>query len=146
MSLYTSTSSDSYSKSWKWTELGVNYTDLITLRLSTVDNTLTINGQKFDCGEDLIMPSFSYLFSEYFREYDEGEWKEYDGVPDGSELYYVKVYTADGDLQYLGYASKAINPETNTLEHCWYAINSQGKTIYNFANDAVNQGGYTGNF
>ena len=130
---------------WKWEDIGVNYTDLITLQISGADSTVTVNGKVQQC-DGLIMPSLSYLFSSYYREYDEGEWKEYEGVPDGSELYYVKMPTSTGKVAYLGYAAKAVNPATNKLECCWYSKYSDGTETYQFAHDAINQGGYTGNF
>lgn len=142
---YSSAKDDSFSKTWNWTDLGVNYTDLITLQISAADDTVTVNGKVQQCDE-LIMPSFSYLFSSYYREYDEGEWEEYEGVPDGSALYYVKMLTSTGKVAYLGYAAKAVNPATNKLECCWYSKYSDGTETYQFAHDAINQGGYTGNF
>ena len=142
---YSSANDDSFSKTWNWTDLGVNYTDLITLQISAADDTVTVNGKVQQC-DGFIMPSFSYLFSSYYREYDEGEWKEYEGVPDGSALYYVKMLTSTGKVAYLGYAAKAVNPATNKLEHCWYSKYSDGTETYQFAHDAINQGGYTGNF
>lgn len=142
---YSSAKDDSFSKTWNWTDLGVNYTDLITLQISAADDTVTVNGKVQQC-DGFIMPSFSYLFSSYYREYDEGEWKEYEGVPDGSALYYVKMLTSTGKVAYLGYAAKALNPATNKLECCWYSKYSNGTETYQFAHDAINQGGYTGNF
>jgi hypothetical protein len=142
---YSSAKDDSFSKTWNWTDLGVNYTDLITLQISAADDTVTVNDKVQQC-DGLIMPSLSYLFSSYYREYDEGEWKEYEGVPDGSALYYVKMLTSTGKVAYLGYAAKAVNPATNKLECCWYSKYSDGTETYQFAHDAINQGGYTGNF
>ena len=135
---------DDYYFNWKWADIGVEYTDLITLRFSGNNQTLTINGKELSCS-GLNYMGWYYLFSCYYREYDEGEWKEYEGVPEGSELYYVKMWDADGNLTYLGHAAKAVNPKTNNMEYCWYS-NKSGTEEYQFANDAVNQGGYGGNF
>ena len=142
---YSCTREESFSKTCNWSDVGMSPTDLITLQISDVDKTMTINGKVLSCN-GLIMPSFSYLFSSYYRDYDEGEWKEYEGVPDGSALYYVKMLTSTGQVAYLGYAAKAVNPATNKLECCWYSKYSDGTETYQFAHDAKTQGGYTGNF
>ena len=71
--------------------------------LSKLTN-LNINGVELSC-EGLKSMGWTYIFSSYYREYDEGEWKEYEGVPEGSELYYVKMYDSNGELTYLGYAA-----------------------------------------
>lgn len=135
---------DDYDFNWKWADIGVEYTDLITLRFSGNSQTITINGVELSCN-GLDYMGWVHLFSSYYRDYDEGEWKEYEGVPEDSELYYVKMWDADGNLTYLGHAAKAVNPETNNMEYCWYS-NKSGTEEYQFANDAVNQGGYGGNF
>lgn len=131
-----------YYKSWSLADFGVSATDLITLKLS--GETITINGVTLSCPEIPYM-SWTYLFSSYYRERDEGLWKEYEGVSENSKLYYVKMWDADGNLTYLGHAAKAVNPKTNNMEYCWYS-NKSGTEEYQFANDAVNQGGYGGNF
>lgn len=145
LSLYSDSKDDFFWKTWYLKDFGVNYTDLITLKISATNDTITVNDKVLQC-DGLIMPSLSYLFSSYYREYDEGEWMEYEGVPDGSELYYVKMLTSSGKVAYLGYADKALNPDTNKLEHCWHSKYSNGREVYQFAHDAANQGGYTGNF
>lgn len=132
--------SEWYNYSWKWSEIGVEYTDLITLRFSGADQTLTINGKVLSC-EGLGYMSWSYIFSSYYRENDEGEWKEYEGVPEGSELYYVKMYDANGALTYFGHAAKL----KNSTEYCWYSTKN-GTATCQYANDSANQGGYTANF
>ncbi|MBR0335999.1 MAG: leucine-rich repeat domain-containing protein [Alistipes sp.] len=145
LSFYSCTKEDYFSKTCNWADVGMSPTDLITLQISNIEKTMTINGNVLPC-DGLIMPAFSYLFSSYYRDYDEGEWKEYEGVHDGSELYYVKMLTSTGKVAYLGYAAKAVNPATNKLECCWYSKYSNGTETYQFAHDAINQGGYTGNF
>ena len=131
-----------YYKSWKLADFGVSSTDLITLTLS--GETITINGKTLSCPSIPYM-AWSYIFSNYYRESDEGEWKVYEGVPENSALYYVKMCDADGNVSYLGHADKSVNPATNNMEYCWYS-NKSGTEEYQFANDAVNQGGYGGNF
>ncbi len=131
-------------RTWKWEELGVSPTDLINLRLSTKDYTITINGKTLSC-EGLKL-SWTYIFSGYFREYDEGEYQKYYSVPEDSKLFYVRMYDAAGNLTYLGHPSKAINPQIFITEYCWYSIDNNGTISYQFAHDAANQGGYGGNF
>ena len=144
LSLYIDDGEDWFSEGWSLSDAGVTSTDLITLRLSAQDQTMTINGVELPC-EGLESMSWTYIFSSYYREYDEGEWKEYEGVPDGSELYYVKMYDSNGELTYFGYAAKAMNPASSQVEYCWYS-SSNGVEKYQFANDSANKGGYLGNF
>lgn len=138
------TSEKIYSFSWAWTDIGVSQTDLITLRFSGADETITINGHVLQC-PGLKYLFLYYIFSAYFRENDEGEWKNYYGLPEGSALYYVKMYDSEGAMTYHGYAAKAVNPATSQLEYCWYSVKDGTATIQ-FAHDSVNQGGYTANF
>ena len=136
---YTSSHDFSYS----WADIGVNYTDLITLRLSSVDKTITINGKAFDC--DNAGLSCSWLFSDYYGDRDDGVYEVMRGIPDMSELYYVKMYDANSNLTYFGHAAKAINPATGNIEYCWYSDKS-GVISYEFAHNAVEMGGFGGNF
>lgn len=130
--------------SWNWSEIGVSQTDLITLTFSGKDETITVNGKVLKCPGMKSM-YWNYLFSAYARERDEGEWKSYYGVPDGSSLYYVKMYDSKGKMTYEGFAAKAVNPETSKKEYCWYSRKNDTET-FQFANDAKNKGGYGGNF
>ena len=134
-----------YYNSWKWEDLGVALTDLITLRFSSVDETLTINGKVIQC-PGLLALGWSYIFSNYYREYDEGEWKEYEGVPEGSALYYVRMYDKNGEITYIGHPKSYINPTSGVKEYCWYSNTPSQNIQYQYANDYQNQGGYTGNF
>lgn len=140
--IYNTSSSDCIF-SYKWADIGVNYTDLITLRLSAVDGTLAINDKVFEC--DNAGLSCSYLFAEYYRDRDEGLYETMLGIPEMSELYYVKMYDVNGNLTYFGHAAKAINPSTSNIEYCWYSDNN-GVTSYEFANNAIEMGGFGGNF
>ena len=140
--IYYSSSRD-YEFSYKWTDIGAKYTDLITLKLSSVDNTLTINGKVLAC--DNAGLSCSYLFAEYYRDRDEGLYETMLGVPDGSELYYVKMYDATGKQTYFGHAAKAVNKATGNMEYCWYSDNN-GVKSYEFAYNAAEMGGFGGNF
>ena len=128
--------------SWKWTDIGVSNTDLIKLVFSGEDETITINGKVLNC-PGIKSITCSYLFSAYFREYDDGEWKEYYGVPDDSSLYYVKMYDSTGKMTYEGYASKATNSASSRIEYSWY---SSTDSSYQFAYNAKTAGAYGGNF
>ena len=141
--LYYDEDNDLYKK-WKFSDIGVSYTDLITLRLSCEDDTITINDTIIEC-DGLESFKWGFLFSTYYRDYDEGEWRQYDGVPDGSALYYVKMYDSAGNMTYIGHAAKAKNPDTGNVEYCWYS-NNNGEIKCQFANDSQKQGGYTANF
>lgn len=129
----------SYYSTWNLADFGVSATDLITMRLS--GETITINGKTLPC-KNIPYLSWSYIFSNYYREYDEGEWKEYEGVSEGSELYYVKMFDTEGNNTYFGYAKCDYNPTTGKKEYYWHS-NTQSPQ---YANDYLNQGGYTGNF
>ena len=129
----------SYYNSWKLADFGVSATDLITLRLS--GETITINGTTMSCKKIPAM-SWSYVFSNYYREYDEGEWEVYEGVPEGSELYYVKMYNANGENTYVGYPQYDYNSATGEKEYYWYSNTRNPQ----YANDYQNQGHYMGNF
>ena len=106
---------------YTWNELGVAKTDCMTLITSFKDGYIQINGVSIDY-KMIGYPCFEsdYLFSYYFSEYDEGRWTKYGkGVPEGSKLYYVKIWDENDKLVYIGGASKALNPKTNEEEYCW---------------------------
>ena len=128
-----------YHNSWKLADFGVSATDVITLRLS--GETITINGKTLSC-KNIPGMGWSYIFSNYYRERDEGEWKEYEGVPEGSELYYVKMLDADGEITYLGYPKYEYTATTGQKEYYWHSNTCDPQ----YANDYQNQGHYTGNF
>ena len=74
-----------------------------------------------------------YIFTYYSSENDEGVWCTLGkGVPEGSKLYYVKMWDENDNLVYLGAASKALNPKTNQEEYCWRSY-CQGANNYEFA-------------
>ena len=64
---------------------------------------------------------FDYLFSDYDIDKDEGtEYAYREGVPDGTRLYYVKIWDAADNLVYFGHAARAVNPLNSQEEYCWY--------------------------
>lgn len=130
---------------WYLSDFGISsYTDLITLRISSLDNTITLNGITLSTTEAQNM-GWVRLFSAYYSDRDDGLWSEEHGVPTNSQLYYVKLFDAEGNLTYLGHAAKGVNPETGNTEYCWYS-NANGVETRQFARDARNKGGYGGNF
>lgn len=145
LSIYIDIDEDNgFYNSWSWTDLGVSPTDLITLRLSASEEKLTINGKTFSC-PDMPDMYWSYIFSNYYREYDEGEWKEYEGLPEGSALYYVKMYDAKGNVTYVGHPKSYVNSNTGRNEFYWYSNTASQSVRRQYANDYLSQGGYSGN-
>lgn len=132
---------DDESFSFDLSDKGVSYTDPMIMRFSALDDSFSINDLTINCNMSYM--KFPYLFAEYYRERDEGLLSTFKGVPDGSKLYYVKAFDSNGDVVYLGYADKAINPETNREEYCWYSHDGI-KATYTFANDSAQQGGFLG--
>lgn len=118
-------------------------TSLLLIQFDGVNETMTINDNTSPCHRNSM--TWSRLFVDYGHESDEGIWDVYSGVPDGSKLYYVRVWDADDTLNYIGYATTSVNPDTNRTEFCWCSYYPKtGTTSYDFANDAINQGGYQG--
>ena len=77
------------------------------MNISLSRGAATINGKQFDISETGSFTDIGYLFSSYYYENDDGYAKCYDGVPDGSKLYYVKAWSSNGELTYHGYAVQA---------------------------------------
>lgn len=136
---------------YSWQELNESLTNLMTLNISFKNNALKIN----DTNLNYLMPSgydfnADYFFTDYYREYDEGLYKDWSGVPVGSKLYYIKVWDKNDKLIYLGGATISVNPDTNNEEYCWRSWYN-GSAKYEFAHypkDASNYipyGGGVGN-
>lgn len=105
---------------YSWDKLGVNLTDCMILEVSFKDNYFKINNVELD----YILPSnlffrTHYFYTQYAREWDEGEQKSWSGIPEGSKLYYAKLWDENNNIIYIGYASQALNPQTNNIENCW---------------------------
>lgn len=122
---------------------GVSATDVITLIYDVNAGTIKINNKTVSVTGASPL-TLKYLFSAYYHDRDDGVWEEYEGVPENSALYYVKMYDADGNQIYFGHAAKVKNA-AGELENCWYA-NDNGNIHWQYAHDSVNQGGYTANF
>lgn len=120
---------------YSWSELGVNMTDCIILSYSNKDKILKVNEKEFD----YKAPSSNYnikgdyLFTDYYRDYDDGWLTEWTGNPPaGSKLYYVKIWDENDNLIYLGAASIALNSKTNKEECCWKSY-AEGEYWIQFA-------------
>ena len=124
--------SDEYSDySYTWEDLKVNKTDCMTLVISFKDEYIKLNNESLQY-KMLGYNCFStyYLFTYYSSENDEGVWCTLGkGVPEGSKLYYVKMWDENDNLIYLGAASKAVNPKTSQEEYCW---RSYCNGVYNY--------------
>jgi hypothetical protein len=101
---------------------------LIVLRLDAINNTITINDHDISVNKIGIAMS-SYIFSSYYSESDEGHLYSYEGVTDGSKLYYAKGWNENGYLVYLGHASTDTQPSTGNVEACWRARYYNSKVI-----------------
>ena len=119
---------------YSWDELNVQATDCMILTVSFKDSFIEMNGEEVECKiPSTINFTPSYLFSRYEKESDSGWWylKGY-GVPEGSKLYYTKIWDENGNLVYLGGASKSLNPTTNQEEYCWRSY-YEDQDSYRFA-------------
>ena len=105
---------------YSWDELGVKITDCMVLYISKKDNGLKLNEIEMDykLSSNYTLTG-NYFFTDYYRDYDEGEYKSWSGVPEGSKLYYIKIWDENDNLIYIGGAATALNPQTNQEENCW---------------------------
>lgn len=105
---------------YSWDELGVKITDCMVLYISKKDNGLKLNEIEMDykLSSNYTLTG-NYFFTDYYRDNDEGEYKSWSGVPEGSKLYYIKIWDENDNLIYIGGAATALNPQTNQEENCW---------------------------
>lgn len=115
---------------------GISPTDVITLRVDSINGVVTINNVEFYGTVSTAM--YKYLFSSYYSEWDEGQYRSYSGITDGTKLYYAKGWDKDGNLIYMGHAAKQVNPDTNNVEACWKSQNYNNGTITEKATFANN--------
>lgn len=97
-----------------WTQMGVNPTDLITMKFQGTD--VVVNGTTLALTD---RPSVDYIFSSYYYDRDDGVCKVYYGFQEDARMYYVKGWDSEGRLVYLGGPSMEMN--SGTLEACWVA-------------------------
>ena len=123
--------------------IGVEPTDVITLRIDDINDIVTINGIAMEGAIQHAMAK--YIYSSYYYEYDEGAYRQYSGITEGTKLYYAKGWDSYGRLQYVGYAGVATNPDTGNEEACWkaqYYTNSSVFETDTFANNRYLSGEY----
>lgn len=123
--------------------IDVDPTSVITLRIDDANDVVTINGKEMKGAIETAMSK--YIYSSYYYEYDEGAYRQYDGIGEGTKLYYAKGWDEYGRLKYLGYASKAINPDTANEEACWKSqcyTNNSIEEKETFANNRYLSGEY----
>lgn len=124
-------------------DYNLSETSQMVIYYDSINSTFSVNNNSRNCqGGEM---SFQWLFTDYYSEYDEGRRTAFTGIPDGSKLFYVKTWDASDNLTYLGYAKSFRNPETGNIDYCWLSYYpATGQISYDFANDAHNQGGYSG--
>ena len=123
--------------------IGVEPTDVITLRIDDINDIVTINGIAMEGAIQHAMDK--YIYSSYYSEWDEGAYRQYSGITEGTKLYYAKGWDSYGRLQYVGYAGIATNPDTGNEEACWkaqYYTNSSVFETDTFANNRYLSGEY----
>ncbi len=119
---------------YSWESLNVSKSDRMTLKISFKDKEISINDKALEYKMNSLSSFKSgYFFSYFTSENDEGTWRvRGEGVPEGSKLYYVKIWDNNDDLVYIGGASKALNPKTNQEEYCWRSYYNETEN-YEFA-------------
>ena len=106
---------------------------LLSAECNGTQISTSVNGMEKTFSSTLSSFDLDYLFSSYDIESDDGTLEEYvAGVPDGSQLYYVKIWDGNS-LVYNGYASRAINPANSTEEYCWF-VETNGNHIFAYDN------------
>ena len=98
------------------------------------ENGISING--YSTG--ITFSGFSSLvcmFADYGRENDEGIWEVYKGLPDGTKIYYVKVWDSADNLIYIGH------PKYNSTQSAWawHSVTGSGEK-YEYANTTLPSG------
>lgn len=132
------------SSTYSWESLNVSKSDLMTLKISFKDKEISINNNSFEYKMNSLSSFKSSFFFSYFSsENDEGTWRVCgEGVPEGSKLYYVKIWDNNDNLVYIGGASKALNPITNQEEYCWCSYYNETEN-YEFAYYPTTHSNYT---
>ena len=102
--------------------MGASPTDIITLKISALDKTVTVNGEVISVPEIEVFTSIKNLFSAYYYYRDDGSANDWAAVPTGSKLYFVKI----GDV-YKGYATQAEYTDGST-QWCWESV--YGGNVY----------------
>jgi hypothetical protein len=106
----------------------------MTLTISFDEKYIRVNGidAEYKFAENINFTP-SYLFSRYYDDDDNESCSIGNGVPEGSKLYYAKVWDENGNLVYLGGATRMFRSTTNEEEYCWCHC-YEGNIVYHFAN------------
>ena len=132
--------------SYTWSEMGVSATSTITYTIDAKNQKIEVNGKVLPGVTTLSAFSLTCLFSDYYRESDEGVYKDYGGFMEGAYLYYVKIWDSYGRLIYLGGADRKFNSRTSSTEACWsseYYLNGTMNTMTEFAHYCSDSKNYT---
>ncbi len=97
----------------------IKWTDVITLRLSNKLNIIN----DIEIGEDFDGFYGGDLFCMYYGERDEGWYSSRKGLPDGTRIYYVKVWDSNGKLIYIGHPGK----ESQFGDWAWHSVTPDGE-------------------
>lgn len=132
--------------SYTWSEMGVSATSTITYTIDAKNHTIEVNGKVLPGVTTLSSFSLSCLFSDYYRESDDGVYKDYGGFMEGAYLYYVKIWDSYDRLIYLGGANREYNSTMNRTEACWSSQYYSNGIIYRnieFAHNCSESDSYT---
>lgn len=91
------------SRVYKWADLGVSMTSVITLTL--FGTTMIINGKTIEGIPHVSDYLDGYIWSGHFHERDDGMWWQDYTFQDGARIYYAKGWDSNGRLIYIGGAS-----------------------------------------
>lgn len=130
---------------YTWEQLGIAWSDVITLTLDSQNDLITVNGTTINADVPFAILT-PYLFSSYYNDRDDGEYTNYYGFIENSRLYYVKAWETSGKLLYLGHASTAKNTRTGNIEACWKSssyYNGNLSTNTEFAHYCTNLANYS---
>lgn len=115
-----------------WEEIGLSPTTKMVLKISVSKKTVTVNGKEISVPQLERFTNIGYLFSSYFYVNDDGYAKVYSTMPEGSRLFYAKIWDTNGELVYHGYASQA-EDSAGDLQYVWKS-GYKGNIFYEFPN------------
>ena len=100
-------------KTYTWTDMGVNATDIITL---SIDGSTMIVNEKTITGIPTGYLS-GYIWSGYYYDSDDGVYSKDYTFQDGAKIYYAKGWDSAGELIYIGGASLSSDERA-----CWKSV------------------------
>lgn len=117
----------------KYSDAGhqIDGTGVLTIHLSK--NRCTLNGIDININKEFNgFYHLSSMFAEYYFERDEGAWLQYDGMPDGTKIYYVKVWDSKGKLIYIGHPGQV----SGNNKWAWHSVSENGEQ-YEYASTNI---------